>query len=98
MADPAWPPNLLLLRGTLLEYATVEELNLILYEAPLSPLNDEQLASVRVTQGSNMKDWQVTDQAAWIMRRPMGEWLFYVRDRALVGLFQPSYLSPLWAL
>lgn len=92
---PVWPPTLLLLQGLLLTNADTAELHRILYNAPLRPSNDEQLAAVRVLQGSNIQTWLPADQAGWITRRPIGEWLFYVRDGSLEGLLQPSYL---WAL
>lgn len=85
MAVPAWPPHLQSLKGALLATelqhpAPPVRVNSLLYDARFHPSNDEQLASARVTQGDDVRQWTTAEQVGWILRRPIGEWLYYVRN------------------
>jgi len=99
MAAPAWPPPLQSLKGALLAETVqlmdpLHRLNLLLYNVPLRPSNDEQLVAARVAQGDDVRRWTAAEQVGWIMRRPIGEWLYYVRDVQRSTAILSSRLSP----
>lgn len=85
--DVFWPPNLFDLGDSLLGHDTAPEiLNTLLFATPsdgrilFQAWNDAQLAALRTAKGDDVLLWDQGEQTRYIKRRPIGEWLFYVRD------------------